>query len=103
MRRKIAIAFGVISILLAIGTLFYHQVEGWNWVDSFYFTGITMLTIGYGDIHPTTPFTKVATVFFAISTVAIFLYCLAVIGNNLPKKLIRRHRRKRKTRRRRRR
>ena len=30
--------------VLALGAMFYHRVEGWRWLDSFYFSFITLAT-----------------------------------------------------------
>ena len=31
-----------------MGTVVYHYLEGWSWIDSLYFSIITLTTIGYG-------------------------------------------------------
>ena len=51
-------------------------------VDGFYFTAMTVTTIGYGDLVPTTDLSKIATVGFALSGVAIFLYALSAITSS---------------------
>ncbi len=66
--------------ILGIGTVAFHQLEQWTLVDSFYFTATTLMTIGYGDLVPTTDASKLATVAFALSGVAIFLYGLGLIA-----------------------
>ena len=47
--------------LLVSGTIFYSTVEGWGLLDSLYFSVSTLATVGYGDLHPTTPLSKVFT------------------------------------------
>ncbi len=59
--------------LIVVGAIVFHWLEGWNWVDSFYFVVITLTTIGYGDLSPTTQFSKLVTIFFAINGVAILV------------------------------
>lgn len=58
--------------LVTIGTVLFHEMERWSWIDSYYFTIITLTTIGYGDLTPDTPAAKLFTTFFAIAGVGIF-------------------------------
>lgn len=41
-------------LLLVVGTLFYARTEGWTALQSLYFSVITLTTVGYGDLVPTT-------------------------------------------------
>jgi hypothetical protein len=56
-----------------IGTFLYHWLEGWSWLDSLYFVVVTLATIGYGDLSPTRPITKLLTIFYALNGIAILL------------------------------
>jgi len=42
------------AVILALGSTAYHYIEGWSWVDSLYFSVITLTTIRYGDFSPVT-------------------------------------------------
>jgi len=67
-------------IILLIGTVFYHLAEGWSWLDSFYFSVITLSTVGYGDLSPTTAIAKIFTsayIFLGISVFVSFASMLA--------------------------
>jgi hypothetical protein len=69
-----------VIVLLAIGTIFYNQIEGWEVVDSLYFSVIILSTVGYGDFTPATTAGKVfAMVYmlFGLSIVAAFASMLA--------------------------
>lgn len=59
---------------LAIGTVFYHLVEKWRWLDSLYFTVITLATVGYGDYAPKTDAGKIFTIFYVFIGIGIFVY-----------------------------
>jgi hypothetical protein len=55
----------VVSMLLAIIMLLGLTTgirEGWSLGDSFYYAFITAFTIGYGDLAPTYPLTKILAV-----------------------------------------
>src|SRR5205814_9748373 len=42
---------GIILVMVIIGLLIGH-IEGWKIMDALYFTFVTGLTIGYGDLTP---------------------------------------------------
>jgi voltage-gated potassium channel len=45
---------GVLALagIFLIGTLWYHYIEGWTWLESAYMTTITLATVGFMEIHP---------------------------------------------------
>ncbi len=63
----------IVATLLAIvvGSTTYHLVEGWNWLDAFYFAVITLTTVGYGDFYPQTDIGKLFTIFYVISGIGL--------------------------------
>lgn len=69
------VAFGVI----AIGTVFMHFVEQLKWLDSLYFSVVSLTTVGYGDIVPKTDIGKIFVIFYLLIGIAI----LAALLNNL--------------------
>ena len=68
--------FRTLGILLALaligGTLFYSELEGWTLLDSLYFCVMTLSTIGYGDLAPTSDVSKAFTIVFALLGIGIF-------------------------------
>lgn len=58
--------------VLAVGVVFYHIVENLSWLDSLYFSVITLTTIGYGDIVPKTDAGKLFTTFYVLIGIGIF-------------------------------
>ncbi len=79
---KIGSIFVLLVLILSIGTLTFQHLEQWTLVDSFYFTATTLMTIGYGDLVPSTDASKLVTVAFALSGVAVFLYGLGLIASH---------------------
>ena len=60
-------------IIMVIGTVSFHYIEGWSWLDSFYFSFITLTTIGFGDLTPITDLGKVFTIIYIIMGVGVIL------------------------------
>jgi voltage-gated potassium channel len=58
---------------MLIGMFFYHWVEGWRHLDSLCFCMVSRGTVGYGDITPTTPVTKIFTMVYLINGIVILL------------------------------
>ena len=76
------------AAILATGTTFYTLVEGWPIIDSLYFTVITLTTIGYGDLHPTTDISKIFTILFVITGVSFILGFLNfIIGRTVKERI----------------
>lgn len=60
-------------VVLILGTIVYHYLEGWEWLDSLYFSVITLTTVGYGDFAPQTPGGKIFTIIYIIVGIGIIL------------------------------
>lgn len=71
------ITIAILTII--VGMAFYQIVENFTFVDSFYFCVITLTTIGYGDIVPTTDLGKIFTSIYAIFGIGI----IAALANYL--------------------
>lgn len=75
---------GIIAIGLIVGgATFYRSVEGFSWVDSFYFTVVTLTTVGYGDIHPATTSGRVFTIFYLLIGVGVLVSFVTVTARQM--------------------
>jgi voltage-gated potassium channel Kch len=59
---------------------FFHEVEGWRYLDSAYFTTITMMTVGYGDFAPLTDLGKIGAIFLAFSGILTVFYLFSSVA-----------------------
>jgi H+/Cl- antiporter ClcA len=67
-------------MILALGTVFYHLVEGWSWLDSAYFSTVTLATVGYGDFAPKTDAGKLFTIPYVIFGAGIIAGLILVMA-----------------------
>jgi len=65
--------FGYALAMLLFGTVVYHYLEGWSYLDALYFCVISVGTIGYGDLTPTSDVAKLFTIFYVINGIVILL------------------------------
>lgn len=79
-----ALLFMAVSVI-GLGTLFYHNVEGWRWLDALYFCVVTLVTIGYGDFTPKTDGGKLFTIVYIIIGLGILSGFIAVVGETVLK------------------
>jgi voltage-gated potassium channel len=74
--------------LIVSGAVFYHRIEGWSYLDSFYFCVVTLATVGYGDFTPKTAEGKVFTIFYIIFGIGAFLAFVNTIITSTQEKRI---------------
>jgi len=60
-------------VLIGAGALLFHWIEKWGWLDSVYYTVVTITTIGFGDLTPKTSLGKIVTVFYGLNGIALLL------------------------------
>ena len=60
-----------LAVTLGIGMVVYHLLEGWGWIDCLYFCVVTLATVGFGDLHPTTDPAKLFTVVYILTGIGI--------------------------------
>ena len=75
----------IVSGFVFFGTVFYRLVEDWGWIDSFYFSVMTLTTVGYGDLVPETDFGKIFTTLFVFGGLGIVLTFLQTIAREQAK------------------
>jgi len=78
MRLRYLVA--LLAAVIASGTVFFRMVEGWGWLDAYYFTVVTLSTVGYGDLIPQTAIGRIGTTVFIITGLGLFAAVIQRVG-----------------------
>lgn len=72
---------GLLVLIVVSGTVFFRFAEGWSWIDAYFFTVVTLSTVGYGNLVPATVLGKIGTTFFIFSGLGIFALAIQQFGH----------------------
>lgn len=81
-RYHLLVAVVAITFLLGGGTVLFHNLEHWSWIQSFYFSVVTLTTIGYGDFHPTSDISLIATSIYILVGVGTMLASITILATD---------------------
>jgi len=83
------IALYIVLLTLAFGLIYYPHIPGGftfgverpepGWVDAVYFSGVTLTTVGYGDVMPRTPVLRFLALFEAASGLIVITLAITYI------------------------
>lgn len=79
-RSKINTAIILLIALLFIGVFGFKIMTNYSWIDSLYMTVITITTVGFGEVKPLDPESKIFTIFLILTSVVIVGYAIKVIS-----------------------
>ncbi|WKZ31309.1 MAG: potassium channel family protein [Candidatus Dojkabacteria bacterium] len=77
----VGIVLGVVVFFILLGTFVYPILEGWTYIQSFYFSVTTLATVGYGDLHPTTEVSRIFTTFYILIGVTMAVSSFSFLGS----------------------
>ncbi|WP_238366586.1 potassium channel family protein [Mesobacterium pallidum] len=69
-----------LAMLVASGTVYFHLIEGWSLLDSYFFTVVTLSTVGYGSLVPATALGKIGTTVYIFLGLGIFAVAIQQFG-----------------------
>ncbi len=91
-KRRLTIFLFIFICISVLGTIGFMHLESLSFTDSFYFNIVTMSTVGYGDIHPTVPASRLLSILLIVLGGGSFL---GVIANGTELILLKREARNR--------
>ena len=74
LRRKVIIIITLFLATIGLGTAGYRVIEGWQPLDAFYMTIITLTTVGFGELRPLSAAGRLFTVGLIIGGMGIVAY-----------------------------
>jgi voltage-gated potassium channel len=69
---RFGILLGVLVLVVSAGTIGFMIVENLSLLDAFYFTIVTVATVGYGDVHPISEAGKILSICLIVAGVGTF-------------------------------
>ena len=81
-KEEMRALLSVMLITLTIGTFCFSFLEKVSLFDSFYWSFITLTTIGFGDIHPVTVLGKLFTILYATFGLGIMSIFISILVKN---------------------
>jgi|SRR5208282_6878570 len=86
-----ALALVALGILYG-GAIFFHVVQHLSWVNAFYFCTMTLTTVGYGDIVPTSDAAKIFDMFYVLVGIGIIAtFANILVKNAMLRRQIKEH------------
>ncbi|SLN36856.1 voltage-gated potassium channel [Roseovarius albus] len=79
-------------VIVSSATVFFHYLEGWSWIDSYFFTVVTLSTVGYGNLVPETEIGKVAASILIFTGIGIFALTIQSFASLTVKRRLRKSR-----------
>lgn len=70
----------LIFVTLLSGTIFYSTVEKFSLLNALYLSFMTLTTIGYGDLYPTTDIGKIFTMIYATVGLGLMAMFISIIA-----------------------
>ncbi len=78
----VKVLLGLTGSLVLTATCVYMLLENWGFVDSLYFSVVTIATVGYGDLTPQTILGKLFTCAYIVVGIGIFVALASALADH---------------------
>ena len=85
-RAYLSALLALATAIMAAGTVFFRFVEGWSWLDAYFFTAVTVTTVGYGNLVPETAFGKIGATVLIFAGIGVIAATLAALADRMVKR-----------------
>lgn len=81
--RGVRILLALTASVILVGTFLFSFLEGWDLIDSAYFSTVTIATVGYGDLAPKTAAGKLFTMAYIVIGIGLFVALATALADHL--------------------
>ena len=78
---KIFRLVGLLGFVLLGGTLGYHQLFQWDWLDALYMTTITITTVGFGEVRHMNGSERIFTIVLLLASMGVVAYTVTALAS----------------------
>lgn len=78
-RRQMVVLWCLLLVFMFGGAFVYTLMEPWSYRESLYFCFVTLSTVGFGDYLPSSPVSKVFTIFYMLFGLGVCMLIIAVL------------------------
>lgn len=79
--NRIYISLGFVFLTTSLGILGFMFFEGYNTIEAFYMTVITLSTVGYTEVRPLSDAGRIFASILIITNIGVFAYALSVLSS----------------------
>lgn len=78
-RRQFTVLWVMLVMFLLGGAFVYVKLEPWTYLEALYFCFVTLSTVGFGDFLPSSPVSRVFSIFYMIFGLGVCASIIAVL------------------------
>lgn len=81
--HSLYVSIAMVFVVILMGVVGYVLLEGYNLIEAFYMTVITLSTVGFTEVKPLTDMGRIFTSFLIIANLGIFAYAISTITSSI--------------------